>query len=439
MKIAVIGGGVAGMTAGHLLSKEHEVYLFEKNKVIGGHTATVDVEVHGKAYAIDTGFIVFNDRTYPHFRALMRELGVRWKDTEMSFSVQNPRTGLEYNGHSLWTLFAQRRNLLRPRFYRMLRDIVRFNNAAKVAFQTRNQADLDGVTLREFVAALKLGPDFSENYLYPMCAAIWSASLDEAAAFPLAFFLKFFMNHGLLNISDRPQWHVIEGGSRSYIPALTRRFSERIVLDANIAHVTRQPDHVVIEFADGTQQTFDHIVFACHSDQALQLLGDATDAEREILGGIPYQDNDVVLHTDIGQLPQRKAAWASWNYLLPDTSKGGQRPATVTYNMNILQRLDAATPETFCVTLNNTAAIAPERILGQFTYAHPVYSVASFQKRARRHEICGVARTHFCGAYWYSGFHEDGVRSAVDVAHRFGIPGPDDAGSEALNSQQAPQ
>lgn len=433
MKIAVIGSGIAGMTAAHLLSKKHEVHLFEKNKSLGGHTATIDVEVNGKPYAIDTGFIVFNDRTYPHFRALLRELGVRWKDTEMSFSVQNPQTGLEYNGHSFWTLFAQRRNLFRPQFYRMLRDIVRFNEAAKQAFDTLTADELDGITLGAFVEKLQLGSDFSENYLYPMCAAIWSASLEEAEAFPLTFFLRFFMNHGLLNIADRPQWHVIEGGSRSYIPALVQSFSERIVLDASIKRVIRHPEQVSLEFMDGSEHTFDHVVFACHSDQALALLGDASAAEQEILGGIPYQDNEVVLHTDIRQLPERRAAWASWNYLLPRQNEQKGKPATLTYNMNILQRLDPATPETFCVTLNNTAEIAPERILRTFTYAHPVYSLASFAQRQRRQEICGVARTHFCGAYWYSGFHEDGVRSAVDVAHRFGIAGPDDAGSEALN------
>lgn len=422
MKIAVIGSGIAGMTAAHLLSRKHTVWMFEKNDYIGGHTATIDVEVEGKQFAIDTGFIVFNDRTYPHFKTLLRANGVDWQDTEMSFSVTNPVTGLEYNGHSFATLFAQKRNLFRPRFYKMLSDIVAFNKAAKQALEERSQTELDTVTLADFVTELGLGEDFSQNYLLPMCAAIWSASLRESSQFPLGFFLRFFMNHGLLNIQDRPQWHVIKGGSRSYIPALTAPFAERIVLNADVTAVSRHADGVTLHFADQRNEQFDQVIFACHSDQALALLADATLAETEILQGIPYQENEVVLHTDIGQLPRRKAAWASWNYRLPKAlgGEGAELPATVTYNMNILQGIKQA-PVTFCVTLNNTAAIDPSKILRRFNYAHPVYSVSSFQARARRHEICGHNYTHFCGAYWYSGFHEDGVRSAVDVARRLGI------------------
>ncbi|RUO38435.1 FAD-dependent oxidoreductase [Aliidiomarina shirensis] len=425
MKIAVIGSGIAGITAANLLSQNHEVWVFEKNNYIGGHTATVDVEVEGKAYAIDTGFIVFNDRTYPNFRALLRKHGVAWQDTQMSFSVQNPETGLEYNGHTLATMFAQKRNYLRPKFYKMLFDIVKFNKAAKQALNERSESELANLTLAEFVQELNLSNEFSTNYLYPMCAAIWSASLKESSAFPLSFFLRFFLNHGLLDVANRPQWHVIKGGSRNYIPALTQAFAERIVLNANVISVRRDADGVDIAFADGRIERFDEVILACHSDQALALLAEPTEREIAILGGIPYQENDVVLHTDTNQLPKRKAAWASWNYLLPDLQQGGLiKPATVTYNMNILQGLTDA-PATFCVTLNNTAALNEAKILRRFSYAHPVYSVDSFKQRARRNEICGKNRTHFCGAYWYSGFHEDGVRSAVDVAERFGVARPE--------------
>ncbi|RUO22305.1 FAD-dependent oxidoreductase [Aliidiomarina iranensis] len=425
MKIAVIGSGIAGMTAANLLSEQHDVWVFEKNNYIGGHTATVDVEVAGEAFAIDTGFIVFNDRTYPNFRALLRKHGVAWQDTQMSFSVQNPTTGLEYNGHNLRTMFAQKRNYLRPSFYKMLFDIVKFNKAAKNALTERSETELANLTLAEFVEELNLGNEFSTNYLYPMCAAIWSASLKEASAFPLSFFLRFFLNHGLLDVANRPQWHVIKGGSRSYIPALTKPFADKITLNADVVSVRRDENGVDIGFADGDTQRFDEVIMACHSDQALALLSDPSAEEQSILGGIPYQKNDVVLHTDIKQLPKRRAAWASWNYLLPKLDITGiQKPATVTYNMNILQGLTDAT-ETFCVTLNNTAAIDPNKILRQFTYDHPVYSVDSFKQRARRLEICGKNRTHFCGAYWYSGFHEDGVRSAVDVAERFGVARPE--------------
>ncbi|WP_411360239.1 NAD(P)/FAD-dependent oxidoreductase [Pseudidiomarina sp. YC-516-91] len=421
MKIAIIGSGIAGMTCAHLLHEQHDVQLFEKNDYIGGHTRTVEVEVQGKTYAIDTGFIVFNDRTYPNFRALMRKIGVQWRDTEMSFSVRDPATGLEYNGHSLNTLFAQRRNLLRPSFYRLLNGIVKFNKQAKAAHvkgQGSNQQ-----TLGEFLAQQKLSQDVADMYLLPMVAAIWSASIDDAAEFPLDFFLRFFENHGLLNVSDRPQWATIIGGSSAYIEPLIGHLGERIHSNCDIAKVHRymanRESNVTLEFGNGELQDFDEVIFACHSDQALALLADPSVEEQQVLGAIPYQDNDVVLHTDIRLLPRARRAWASWNYLLHHGDDARTRPSSVTYDMNILQGIDA--PETFCVTLNNTDAIQPERILRRFTYAHPVYSVASMAARQRRAEICGQQHTHFCGAYWYNGFHEDGVRSALDVTQRLGV------------------
>lgn len=420
MKIAVIGSGIGGLTSAYLLSKAHDVEVFEANDYIGGHTATVDVD----GLAIDTGFIVFNDRTYPRFRHLMRELGVAWKDTEMSFSVHNPDTGLEYNGHSLATLFAQKRNLLRPSFYRMLRDILRFNQAAKNEYEAnRDRLDeLDNTTLTEFVDALKVGPLFKDNYLYPMCAAIWSATLKEAAHFPLGFFLRFFMHHGLLNVSDRPQWAVIEGGSRAYVEPMTRAFADKIHLNTAIVKVVRHENSVELTTAKGEVKLFDHVVLACHSDQALAMLADASAQEQAVLGAIGYQANEVVLHNDEALLPKRKAAWASWNYWLPPTKAGVARDeqlASVTYNMNILQGIDAG--KTYCVTLNNTAQIKPELILRSFIYHHPEYSLKSMAARKQRDTICGHQRTHFAGAYWYNGFHEDGVRSAFDVAARFNL------------------
>lgn len=418
MKIAVIGSGIAGLTAAHLLSRQHVVEVFEKASHIGGHTATIPVETSAGTQGIDTGFIVFNDRTYPRFRQLLRELGVSWQDTEMSFSVQNPRTGLEYNGHNLRTLFAQKRNLFRPSFYRLLREIVRFNNTAKARLDQAG-AELDTLTLSDFVAAEGFSTDLQENYLYPMCAAIWSASLAEASEFPLGFFLRFFLHHGLLDLKNRPQWHVVQGGSASYLAPLTAPFRDSIHCNAGLRQIWRSAKGVELEFASGARQTFDEVVLACHSDQALALLGDPSASEREVLGAIPYQPNEVVLHRDTRLLPRARQAWASWNYLLPATAAGHQQPASVTYNMNILQGLEL--PETYCVTLNNTAAIAPDKIIQQFTYDHPVYSVAGFQARQRRSEICGQQHTHFCGAYWYSGFHEDGVRSAYDVAARLGV------------------
>lgn len=421
MKIAVIGSGIAGMTCAHLLSEEHHVELFESNDYIGGHTHTVNVEVQGKSYAVDTGFIVFNDRTYPNFRALMRKIGVTWRDTEMSFSVRDPRSGLEYNGHSLNTLFAQRKNIFKPSFYRLLNGILKFNKQAKAAHHER--AIGNEKTLGEFLEAQELPQEVADYYLLPMVAAIWSASIEDAADFPLDFFLRFFENHGLLNVADRPQWATINGGSSAYIEPLIGHLSSAIHLNARIKAVHRalagREGAVTLEFADGNLRDFDEVILACHSDQALGLLAEPTQQEQEVLGAIPYQDNGVVLHTDIRLLPREKRAWASWNYLLHHGEDARTRPSSVTYNMNILQGIEA--PETFCVTLNNTAAIQPDRILRRFTYAHPVYSVDSMRARARREEICGQRHTHFCGAYWYNGFHEDGVRSALDVTQRLGV------------------
>lgn len=415
MKIAVLGSGISGLTAAYLLSKQHEVHLIEKNDSLGGHTATVDVDYEGRSWAVDTGFIVFNDRTYPLFKQLLTQFGVLWQDTEMSFSVTNKSSGLEYNGHSLSTLFAQKRNFFRPSFYRLLFDIVRFNKAAKLAVEQLDENEAR--TLEAFVSEVGVGKLFRGHYLYPMCAAIWSTSQAEAGDMPLSFFLRFFLNHGLLDIANRPQWHVIKGGSRNYIPAFIDPV-QHVRTGVQVNKVRRTDDYVEIVTEEGTER-FDQIILACHSDQALALLEDASEQEKNILGRIPYQPNEVVLHTDERLLPARRKAWASWNYNLEADDSSNPEPATVTYNMNILQGLNA--PVTFCVTLNNTSAIEPEKILRTFTYDHPVYSVDSFKARQQRTEICGKKRTHFCGAYWYSGFHEDGVRSAFDVARRLGV------------------
>lgn len=414
MRIAVIGSGIAGLTSAYLLSKKHQVDVFEANNYIGGHTATVDVD----GLAIDTGFIVFNDRNYPRFRYLLREIGVQWQNTQMSFSVHNPDSGLEYNGHNLATLFAQRRNLLRPAFYRMLADIMRFNREAKSVLAEQGTT-VDQQTLHQFAMKVGVGTLFLENYLYPMCAAIWSISLNEAAQLPLGFFLRFFMNHGLLNINDRPQWAVVKGGSRQYIGPLTQSFADRIYLNTPVCAVSRNENAVSLTTARGEILAYDEVVLACHSDQALAILTDATPQEQAVLGTIAYQENDVVLHTDISQLPERKAAWASWNYRLPAGPDKQQHQSSVTYNMNILQGLNS--DKTYCVTLNNTAHITSEHILRRFTYHHPVYSLPSMAAREKRTLICGQRHTHFAGAYWYNGFHEDGVRSAFDVAARFGL------------------
>ena len=411
-KVAIIGSGISGLTCAYLLSKKYDIKLFEKNDYVGGHTATVDVEVDGKEYAIDTGFIVCNNKTYPNFLKLLSQIDVDYKDTEMSFSVHNVQSGLEYNGNNLSSLFAQRRNILNPKFWGLIREILRFNKACKAL---HSQQIAPHLTLGNFLDEQHFSEYFSQHYILPMGAAIWSTSLQEMRDFELRFFVQFFYNHGLLNISDRPQWHVIKGGSREYVKPLTREFADKICLNSNISSVTRNDDHVVVKLADGSKELFDEVVFACHSDQALTLLADANEQEQQVLGAIPYSDNQVVLHTDTNMLPKRPLAWASWNYRLDNTN---MRPAAVTYNMNILQGLQSDT--TFCVTLNQTAIIDKSKILREFTYHHPVFNKQSMAAQQRRSDICGKNRTHFCGAYWYNGFHEDGVRSALDVCKRFG-------------------
>ncbi|WP_408596054.1 NAD(P)/FAD-dependent oxidoreductase [Pseudomonas sp. PLMAX] len=412
MRIAIIGSGISGLTCAYLLSRRHEVTVFEAADWIGGHTHTVDVQWQGQRYAVDTGFIVFNDWTYPNFIRLLNHLGVASRPTEMSFSVNDPHSGLEYNGNNLDTLFAQRGNLLSPGFWGMLRDILRFNRQAV--------ADLDGqriepgMSLGDYLHSRGYGQRFIHHYIVPMGSAIWSVSRADMLHFPLHFFVRFFRNHGLLSISQRPQWRVIEGGSRSYVQPLCESFSERIRLNCPVLSVRRDDSGVTIDSAAGHER-FDKVVFACHSDQALVLLEQPSIAEREVLGALEYADNEVLLHTDTRLLPSRRKAWASWNYRLGGPAHA---PAAVTYNMNILQGLDA--PVTFCTSLNQGDSVAPSKVLARFNYAHPQYSLAAMAAQARQGELQGNQHSYFSGAYWANGFHEDGVVSALDVAQSFG-------------------
>lgn len=412
MKIAIVGSGIAGLTCAYLLNRKHDIQVFEASDWIGGHTHTVDVQVEGRRYAIDTGFIVFNDWTYPNFIRLLGQVGVAFKPTEMSFSVSDPSSGVEYNGHDLNSLFAQRSNLWSPAFWGMLRDILRFNRQSLEDLAS-DRIDAD-TTLGQYLQRNGYGRRFIEHYIVPMGSAIWSMSLADMLGFPLQFFVRFCKNHGLLSVSERPTWQVIEGGSRSYVAPLTASFAERIRLNCPVSRVVRDDSGVTLHSAAG-EERFEKVVFACHSDQALALLDQASTAERDILGALPYASNDVVLHTDTRLLPERELAWASWNYRLGGPS---DQPAAVTYNMNILQGIDSAT--TFCVSLNQSAAIDPGKILARFRYAHPQYSLAGTAAQARWQELQGAQHSYFCGAYWANGFHEDGVVSALRVARAFG-------------------
>ena len=406
-RIAIIGSGISGQTCGYLLSKQNEVTLFEANNHLGGHTATIDLDIEGKTLPVDTGFIVFNDRTYPNFIKMMDQIGITSKPTEMSFSVHNKATGFEYNGHSLNTLFAQRRNLLSPRFYSFIFEILRFNKMAKKA-NASGETDLG--TLGEFLDKHSFSDYFATHYVLAMTAAIWSASINSCRDFPLQFFLSFLTNHGLLDIANRPQWYVIEGGSRSYIKGLTQSIQD-IRLGTPVQWVTRHCEHVEITSDKGTE-VFDEVIFACHSDQALHLLNDPSQQESKVLGAMKYRSNDVVLHTDKTLLPKRKNAYASWNYCIDP--QVDELP-TLTYNMNILQSLDCE--KTYNVSLNYDK-IDPGKIIKTIDYSHPVFTLKGVEAQMRKKEICGHNRSFFAGAYWRFGFHEDGVMSGLDAAER---------------------
>ena len=412
-RIAIIGSGISGLTTAYLLHKSHEITLFEANDYIGGHTHTVKVAQGEQSYDIDTGFIVCNDRNYPNFLKLMDKLNIAMQPTEMSFSVRNNPLGLEYNGHNLNTLFSQRRNLLRPKFYRLIRDILYFNKAAKKAIE---EGVAENITLDTFVNQQSLSDIFKNNYLLPMAAAIWSCSMEQAGEFPLHFFLKFFLNHGLLDIKNRPQWYAVKGGSKAYIDPMTSGFKDQIRLSTPVNSVVRDDSWIEVNHATG-KETFDQLVFACHSDQALDLLKNASIEEKAILGELLYQQNDVILHSDASLMPKKSLSWASWNFLAGEQEHND--PTLVTYCMNILQGI--ASDQPFLVSLNARHKIDPEKIIGEYNYAHPVYSVAGMKAQSRRNEISGVGRIHYCGAYWYNGFHEDGVRSALDIGEKFGV------------------
>lgn len=402
MHVAVIGTGIAGMSAAHRLCSNHELTVFEAGAHVGGHTNTVTFAEDERELAIDTGFIVFNNRTYPGFSSLLARLGVATQASEMSFSVSDASRDFEYAGTSLNALYAQRRNLLRASFNRMLLDILRFNRVAPDFIAAGDEH----TTLGEYLRQGEYGSEFVQRYIVPMGAAIWSMRPAAMFDFPALCFLRFFANHGLLQLRDRPRWRTVTGGSVRYVDHLTAPYRDRILLRHPVRAVQRRPGGVRVTTDAGTK-LFDAVLFACHSDEVLRLLDRPTRAERSILGAIAYQPNEAVVHTDTRLLPRRRRAWAAWNYRL---GAAGSGRATLTYNMNILQRLDSE--RTYCVTLNDTGAIDPAHALARFAYDHPVYTRASIAAQQRYPEINGLDRVYYCGAYWGYGFHEDGYQSA---------------------------
>jgi len=411
MRIAVIGSGVSGMVAARLLAGGNDLHVFEAGDYVGGHTNTVSVELAGQSYPLDTGFMVFNDRTYPNFVRMLELLQVPWRNSDMSFSVRCERTGLEYCGSSLGGLFAQRRNLLRPAFWRMLRDVVRFNREAPGLLDHEDE----GITLDDYLGERLYSRQFIEHYLVPMGASIWSAPPGQFRRFPARYTVGFFRNHGLLDLRARPQWKTVAGGAVRYVEALTRPFADRIRLATPVERVVRRAEQVEVTPRGGSPEVFDCVVMAAHADQSLAMLADPSPEEREILSAFPYQANEIVLHTDASLMPRSRRAWASWNALV---SADADRPVTLTYNLSRLQ--GHRSPEPIFETLNPAAPVNPAKIIRRMTYHHPVYSLASVEAQRRYDEINGRRRTYYCGAYWGYGFHEDGVRSALAVGRCYG-------------------
>ncbi len=412
MRLAVIGAGISGLVTAYLLFPKHEITVFEANGHLGGHSYTLEVTAGSRSYPVDTGFVVFNETTYPNFVKLLKRLGVTWQPANMSFSITNAQTGLEFGFRRINGLFAQRRNLVRPSFYRLLYDIWRFRRESGEL--SRDEAFT--ITLGRYLADKHYSRPFVEDFIIPLGSAIWSADPRTFQDFPARYFAEFFRRHRFLNLRHRVKWQTVQGGSRQYVERLIRPFKDRVRLNCPVSEVKRQQDRVEVKPRQGEPERFDQVIIAAHSDQALAMLSDASEEEKEILGTFPYQENSTVLHTDMGLMPARRAAWASWNYYLP---AGSPERVTVTYHMNRLQSLDA--PEEFLVTLNRDREVDPAKIIKHLVYHHPVYTWQAPQAQHRWPEINGINRTYFCGAYWGYGFHEDGVVSALNVCRHFGV------------------
>jgi uncharacterized protein len=433
-KIAVIGSGISGLGCAYLLQKQHDVTVFEANNYVGGHTHTHSIDLQGVTYQVDSGFIVFNPNHYPNFVALLQELGVASQPTQMGFGVKNLKSGLEYNATTINQLFAQRSNLFKPSFWRLITDLKRFYRTPHPLLAMPDP----GPTVGEYLQTEGFSEIFAEDHLIPIASALWSSPGNSIREFPAKYLAQFMDNHHMLNTdSTRPPWRVVQGGSQSYTRALQKKLRNPVRLNTKVTRVLRDPNLVSVQFNENEHgnhvETFDQIVFACHSDQALQMLSAPSQAEQSVLGGLRYQSNDTVLHTDASIMPKRRRAWAAWNAQIGDREN---EQCTVTYWMNLLQSIQA--PVDFLVSLNCTDRIDPNKILKRMRYEHPVYSHQTVQAQRRRAEIQGQHRSYFCGAYWGFGFHEDGLRSAVEVAAELGCPGlahatrtPDDNAARA--------
>ncbi len=415
MRIAIIGTGISGLTCAHVLGSKHDVTVFEAADRPGGHTNTVRVDLADETHWVDTGFLVFNEQTYPGFTRLLRELRVDSAPSEMSFSVTDEASGVVWRGSSPNTVFAQRRNLARAAFWRMLVDIGRFNRRAR-ALLAETPTHSPELTLADLLAEGAWSQGFLDCYLIPLGSSIWSANPATFLDYPAVAFARFFDNHGLLRVRDPIPWRTIPGGARRYVEAIATTLGPRLRLACAVEKVVRRAEGVELRTSAGEGATFDQVIVATHSPQALMLVADLSSAEREILGAIRYQTNEAVLHTDTAMLPGPRRAWASWNYYRPQADRGA---ATLTYLLNRLQNIDSR--HQICVTLNRTGDIRPERIVARIDYEHPVFDQCALRAQGRLAEINGRDRVWFCGAYWGNGFHEDGVSSARNVCAALGV------------------
>ena len=416
-RIAVVGSGISGLSVAWLLSQKFQVTLFEAGNYLGGHTNTVDVTVDGVTAPVDTGFLVFNERTYPNLVELFSHLGVRTASSEMSFSVRIDEERVEWAGNSLASVFAQKRNLIKPEFWRMLKDILRFNRESQEIVRSGRSAH---VSLGEFLMRGGYGRAFRDWYLLPMSGAIWSCPTRQMLDYPVDTFFRFCHNHGLLQLTGRPVWKTVVGGGREYVRRLVASI-EDIRLASPVESVVRHADGVRLKLANGTTEGFSQVVFACHSDQALKLLGDIVDIEKNLLSRFSYQQNRAVLHVDTSLLPRNREAWAAWNYIA-GTGAPDSRPVSVSYLINKLQPLPFASP--VIVTLNPTHAPREDSVIGKFDYMHPVFDRAAIDAQQELPAIQGKRHTWFCGAWTGYGFHEDGLKSALSVANALGVQAP---------------
>ena len=410
LKIAIIGSGISGLTSAYILNKKHDITIYEKNDYIGGHTHTHKIPENNTTFNVDSGFIVYNENTYPNFIRLLDLLNVERQHSNMGFSVKTSYKDFEYSGNSIGSIFAKKSNMFNPYFLNMLKSILRFN---KVSIKDLDKIDAS-TSLIEYLKSKRFSSYFIKYYIVPMAAAIWSTSPKMILKMPALFFIKFFNNHGLLQVKNRPQWWVIKNGSKQYVKKIINQFNGTINLNTPVIKVSRNENQVIIKTKTNSD-VFDAVIFATHSDQSLRLLQDYSDDEKNILSKIKYQKNTALIHTDTSILPKRKNAWSSWNYLLNEDDD----TVTLTYNMNILQSLNAS--KTYCVTINDCDLVDKDKIIKKINYEHPLFTKDTIESQNNKNLINGVNNTYFCGAYWGNGFHEDGVNSALDVCKHFGM------------------